>query len=115
MHSIEQLKKHVEAARSRKLAAEQSLSDAEAALHAAQCAAFGIAVWDIVCATGFQYAGKVYRVYSIDRFSENRDGTLQRPWVSGNPMRADGTFGTSVKNLYDDWEKLPADQPEAAL
>lgn len=27
-----------------------------------------------------------------------------KPWVSGNPRKKDGTFGTAHRNLYSDWE-----------
>jgi hypothetical protein len=27
-----------------------------------------------------------------------------KPWLVGNPLRKDGTYGTAERNLYGDWE-----------
>jgi len=29
---------------------------------------------------------------------------LGKPWVTGNPKRTDGTYGTARRHLYGDWE-----------
>lgn len=41
--------------------------------------------------------GSEYRVTKVDvRW-------VDRPWLEGNPRKKDGTFGTAIRNLYDDW------------
>ena len=58
--------------------------------------ASGVAVGDIVV-----YRGKRHRVTSVDPQSWNKPG--DKPWLSGNPEKADGTFGTAIRNLYSEW------------
>ena len=45
-----------------------------------------------------RYRGVEHRVTKIRVF---RVGV---PWLEGNPKKKDGTFGTSHRNLYGDWE-----------
>jgi len=40
--------------------------------------------------------GKYYRVCEIDTHWD-------KPWLCGNPLKKDGTYGTAVRNLYSDW------------
>lgn len=52
-------------------------------------------------------SGKLYRVTTIEllRISGTLEFRLRcKPWVKGNPIKADGTYGVSERNLYDDWE-----------
>lgn len=44
--------------------------------------------------------GREYRVTEVDvSYSE-------RPWVSGNPHKKDGSFAHVKRNLYNDWEVI---------
>ncbi len=43
--------------------------------------------------------GKQHRVTRIDT-----NWGKSKPWLGGNPMRKDGTFGTANYNLYGSWE-----------
>jgi hypothetical protein len=54
---------------------------------------FGIAIGDIVI-----YQGKRHRVVTAKPFC----GEL---WLTGNPERKDGTFGTAERHLYGNWTK----------
>lgn len=56
---------------------------------------FGVEIGSVVIGKD---GGKEYRVVEIQLA-----GYRDRPWVSANPRRKDGTFGTAVRNLYDDW------------
>lgn len=40
---------------------------------------------------------KLYRVVEID-------AKWMRPWLKGSPQKADGSFGTSIRHLFDNWE-----------
>lgn len=42
--------------------------------------------------------GKKFRVVSVDVYCS------RKPWVKANPIKADGSFGASVRHLYTDWE-----------
>ena len=43
--------------------------------------------------------GKRYRVVDVD----TQWGPNEKPWLVGNPQRADGTFGTGRRNLFNHW------------
>lgn len=58
------------------------------------CDAAGISIGSIVKSA----SGEQYRVAEIKIW---RSG---KPSVAGNPKRKDGTFGTAIRNLYDNWE-----------
>lgn len=58
---------------------------------------WGIKVGDIVLGNN----GKKHRIAKIIS-GEHRE----KPWLEGNPERKDGTYGTAVRNLYNDWELL---------
>jgi len=45
------------------------------------------------------YHGVLHKVVSIEP-----DRGFEKPWVTGNPQRKDGTYGTAVRNLFDNWE-----------
>ncbi len=47
------------------------------------------------------HKGKEYRIRVIQPHGINK------PWVKGNPRRKDGTFGTALHHLYDNWQLLP--------
>lgn len=47
------------------------------------------------------YRGKDHRVVKVEPRSFTDDC---KPWVTGSPMKKDGTFGTAVRLLFDDWE-----------
>jgi hypothetical protein len=72
---------------------EKQVKGARRELLEAKCRNVGLAIGDIVVR-----AGQRYRVVDIDPM-------FTKPWVSGNPKRKNGTFGTSVRHLYDNWEK----------
>lgn len=42
--------------------------------------------------------GCKYRVVGIEL------GWRDTPWLSGNPQKKDGSFGTAVRHLYTDWK-----------
>lgn len=42
--------------------------------------------------------GKLYKVAQIKPIQNGK------PWVTGNPIKKDGTFGKSDKVLYDYWD-----------
>ena len=44
--------------------------------------------------------GKIFQVTSIEITSFNK------PWAKGHPKKKDGLFGTSVRNVYSDWEVI---------
>lgn len=44
--------------------------------------------------------GNAFRVTKIELWPQDK------PWVSGNPQKKDGTWGTSQRNLYGHWTKL---------
>lgn len=67
----------------------------EARLDAIQVA-FGVKVGSIVV----DESGKEHNVVAV----ETRHFVGCKPWVSGNPKKKDGTFGTTVRNLYTRWE-----------
>ena len=40
---------------------------------------------------------KKFRVTKVDvRWDD-------RPWLEGNPLKKDGSWGTAIRNLYDNW------------
>ena len=43
--------------------------------------------------------GQKFKIVSIDP-------SLCKPWLVVNPEKKDGTFGKSMRNLYDCWEKV---------
>jgi hypothetical protein len=74
---------------------QDELSDARLRLREAKIAASGVAIGDIVVGNK---SGNSYRVTHIDT-------SWTPPWLKGNPMRKDGTFGTAQRSLFDDWKK----------
>jgi hypothetical protein len=49
--------------------------------------------------------GEPIRVVSIDVPCCFSKYTFQnRPWVTGNPKKKDGTWGKAVRNVFGDWE-----------
>ena len=72
--------------------------DVQKRLHAALCELAGIKKGDIVL-----YKGVEHRITKIETdYGYRRD----KPWVSGNPKKKDGTFGIAERHLYTDWVKL---------
>lgn len=57
---------------------------------------YGVTVGSIV-----EHRGIQHRVTSID--ARWGDG---KPWLEGNPMKKNGTFGIAIRHLYSDWEKV---------
>jgi len=49
--------------------------------------------------------GKLHKVTSVDirQWGATWDKVTDRPWITGNPMRADGAYGTSERHLYENW------------
>lgn len=78
---------------------ELELKVAKATLYSARMVVAGVQLGDIVVGKG-RFAGKNIRVTKVDLFSSGK------AWVSGNPQRADGSFGTAVRNIYDHWERV---------
>lgn len=74
------------------LARQQKLLEAEKLKRA------GVAIGDIVICKGERY-----RVAKVTAFGYGKS------WVGGNPTKKDGTFGSSIRNLYDHWEHAPAE------
>lgn len=75
------------------------LETAERHLNYALVAATGITIDDIVKGTG-RFAGQEFRVTFIDvRFSG-------KPWLQGRKRRADGSWGTGERHLYENWERV---------
>ena len=79
---------------------EQELRDAKDALHSALVDLTGVPIGTIVRGTR-RRAGKIFRVTGHSYIRD--DGKC---WLEGNPQRADGSFGTSVRSIYDDWERI---------
>ena len=44
--------------------------------------------------------GKEFVVLMVD----GRMGAIDKPWVIANPVKKDGSVGTSLRNLYAQWE-----------
>lgn len=66
-------------------------------LYIARCEVAGIKEGDIVT-----YKGVEHRVTKVEpEYGFNRD----KPWVSGNPKKKDGTFSMVERHLYTDWVK----------
>ena len=87
MSAIEDLERKVQSLQDKLRAAKKALQNAK-------LAAAPVKVGDIVVTQ----RGTRHRVCHVDvRMSG-------RPWVSGNPERKDGSFGTAVRYLYDDWK-----------
>lgn len=89
MDKIKELEKRVE-----KLEAE--LKEANTLLYRARIEASPVKVGDVVI-----YKGNEYLVTSVDP----KWGDTVKPWLTGNPRKADGTFGKAVRNLYSNWTK----------
>jgi hypothetical protein len=49
--------------------------------------------------------GTPYRVTHVDirQWGATWERATDRPWVTGNPMRRDGTFGRGERRLYEHW------------
>lgn len=75
---------------------ERQLHDAKQRLLAAQIAACSVKIGDVV-----KYRGVEHRVTAINP-------GFCKEWLSGNPRKKNGEWGTAVRNLYSDWEKSPA-------
>lgn len=70
------------------------LATAKDRLDEARVKASGVSVGQIV-----MHNGKEHRVTEIDA-----SWARAKPWLYGNPKKADGTFGTARRSLYSDWE-----------
>lgn len=75
---------------------EDELREANSLLYKARVEACPVKVGDVVI-----YKGNEYRVTSVDP----KWGNIVKPWLTGNPRKADGTFGNAVRNLYSHWTK----------
>lgn len=81
-------------------ALRSQLSVATKELHETMIAESGISVGDVVVSKG-----KMFRVVEIDPTC----GKVSRPWLTGNPMKANGDYGTARRNLFDCWTKVEPD------
>lgn len=70
------------------------LDGAKGMLKAAEIAECGLAIGDLVSCQGVQF-----------RVCDIQVQLIGKPWVIGNPRRADGTFGTGKRHLFSAWEK----------
>ena len=70
----------------------RELGVAEAALREARIAAAPVKVGDVVVGL----LGVEYRVTIVEPKSHGL-------WLTGNPRRKDGTFGTAVRHIYGNW------------
>lgn len=43
--------------------------------------------------------------YKVDTITVMMDG---KPWITGNPRKKNGKFGTAKRRLYKDWEVVHA-------
>jgi hypothetical protein len=84
---------------------EAELETAQRHLTYARVAATGMTVDDIVKGTG-RFVGQEFKVTFIDA----RWGG--KPWLEAVKRRADGSWGTGVRHLYENWERVVA-APEA--
>jgi hypothetical protein len=75
------------------------LEDASANLTAALVAETGITIGDIVRGTG-RFEGAEFSVTFVD---VRWDG---KPWLHGVKRRADGSWGTGTRHLYENWERV---------
>jgi hypothetical protein len=73
---------------------ERQLKHQRGLLEAERIRRAGISVGDVVVSKGERF-----RVAEVKAFSYGQ------AWVTGNPEKKDGTFGTSRRNLYSDWQK----------
>jgi hypothetical protein len=94
--SIEELERRV-------VAAQTALRSAKQELDTARVAACGVSVGQVV---KHKKTGILYRVVGIDTSWKHK------PWLRGNPKKVDGTWGASVRHIYDDWEAV--EEREAA-
>lgn len=72
------------------------LREAERLLRDARIKVTGVAVGDIVRHSRNK---KLFRVARVEPHSHST-------WLMGNPQRADGTFGTAERHLFDEWERI---------
>ena len=92
---IAALEKRAEELRAQLIVLEQQISDA-------RLAGAGIAVGDVVRSTSRRWGdGALFRVCRVEPASWR-----SKAWIAGNPQRKDGSFGTGVRNLFSDWEKV---------
>lgn len=75
--------------------ARAALREAEQALEAARVAASPVSVGDIVRR---QKDGKLGRVVKVDLSWQSK------PWVTVNPMKKNGEYGTAERNWYGYWD-----------
>ena len=61
-------------------------------------AEFGVKVGSIVL-----YKGVEHKVVAVSPMSWGGS-----PWLSGNPKKKDGSFGTAARNLYSNWTLVAA-------
>ncbi len=40
----------------------------------------------------------------LSKASKKPDEDYNRPWLEGNPMKKDGTYGIAIRSLYSHWE-----------
>lgn len=59
---------------------------------------FGVRVGSIV-----RYKGRDFKVQEVEPCFLG-DPSKSKPWVTGNPRKKDGSFGSQSRHLYSDWE-----------
>lgn len=92
------LDKEIDAAASRVANLRDDLRRAERRLHDLRCQKIGVAVGDIVR----DKTGKLFRVTNVQPW-------FPGAWLTGNPRRKDGKFGTATRSIGPEWEKV--DEP----
>jgi hypothetical protein len=70
----------------------RQLAEAEERLRVAQIEESGVVIGQIVISKGAEY-----------RVCEINARWADKPWLKGNPRKADGTFGKAQRALYGDW------------
>ena len=73
---------------------KQAIRKLEVELEQEKLKRAGVAIGEIVVSNGARFRVASVRVFGFGK-----------SWVKANPTRSDGTFGTSVRNLYENWEK----------
>jgi hypothetical protein len=95
MPTIEELERRV-------AALQDELRAAQAALHQARLDACPVKVGMTVRRTG-QFSG----LFMVAEVRPETAWGDKMPWVVGNPQKADGTWGTARRYLYDRYEVVP--------
>lgn len=84
----------IEALRKRIDDLADELRAAKAELLAAELETSPVNIGDLVKARD----GKIYKITCVRP-------SFKSFWVSGNPQRKDGSFGTAIRHLYTNWER----------